>query len=230
MGGFVAAFDEFTPATDVQTARDEAIAFGMYRLLSHRFANAPGVDDLLVGYDIHMGILGHDVNFTSTDYSSGDGRALGNHLAEQLIAFGLQDGANEANGYANTVYEPVNPSLIVDLDGNETVEDLNRWQPLTLDLFIDQSGNVIPGETPPFLSPEWGQVTSWALGDEDLNTYTRDGFDYQVYHDPGQPALHTMDGSGTSEIYQAGHSMVALWSGMLDPTDGVMWDLSLIHI
>ena len=120
----------------------------------------------------------------------------------------------------------MNPSMIVDLDGNETVEDLNRWQPLTLDLFIDQSGNVIPGETPPFLSPEWGQVTSWALGDEDLNTYIRDGFNYQVYHDPGQPALHAMDGSGTSAIYQTGHSMVALWSGMLDPTDGVMWDIS----
>ena len=226
LGGFVAAFDEFNPATDVETARNEAIAYGMYRLLSHRFASAPGVDDLLVGYEIHMGTLGYDVSFTSTDYSGGDGRALGNHLAEQLIAFGLQDGANEANGYANTVYEPLNPSMIVDLDGNETVEDLNRWQPLTLDLFIDQSGNVIPGETPPFLSPEWGQVTSWALGDEDLNTYIRDGFNYQVYHDPGQPALHAMDGSGTSAIYQTGHSMVALWSGMLDPTDGVMWDIS----
>ena len=59
-----------------------------------------------------------------------------------------------------------------------------------------------------------------------LNTYTRDGFDYQVYHDPGQPALHAMDGSGSTEIYQAGHGMVALWSGMLDPTDGVMWDIS----
>ncbi|MGB0248108.1 MAG: hypothetical protein ACPGAB_06250, partial [Flavobacteriales bacterium] len=80
--------------------------------------------------------------------------------------------------------------------------------------------------TPPFLSPEWGQVTSWALSDEDLTSYTRDGFEYKVYHDPGVPALHAMDGSGTSDIYSDGHAMVALWSGLLDPTDGVMWDIS----
>ena len=224
--GFVAAFDGFTPATDVETARDEAIAFGMYRLLRHRFANAPQASNLFLGYDEHMATLGYDVSFTSTDYSTGDGRALGNHLAEQIIAFGQQDNANEQNDYANTVYEPLNPSLIVDLPGNSTVVDLNRWQPLTLDLFIDQSGNPIPGETPPFLSPEWGQVTSWALSDEDLTTYTRDGFDYNVYHDPGLPAMHQADGSGTTDIYIEGHAMVALWSGLLDPTDGVMWDIS----
>jgi len=224
--GFVAAFDGFTPATDVETARDEAIAFGMYRLLRHRFANAPQASNLFLGYDEHMATLGYDVSFTSTDYSTGDGRALGNHLAEQIIAFGQQDNANEQNDYANTVYEPLNPSLIVDLPGNSTVVDLNRWQPLTLDLFIDQSGNPIPGETPPFLSPEWGQVTSWALSDEDLTMYTRDGFDYKVYHDPGLPAMHQADGSGTTDIYIEGHAMVALWSGLLDPTDGVMWDIS----
>ena len=174
-GGFVASFDGFTPAGDVAAARNEAIAFGMYRLLRHRFANAPQATSLLQGYDEHMATLGYDVSFTSTDYSSGDGRALGNHLAAQIIAFGQQDGSNEQNDYANTVYEPLNPSLIVDLPGNASVVDMNRWQPLTLDLFIDQSGNPIPGETPPFLSPEWGQVTSWALNDADLTSYTRDG-------------------------------------------------------
>ena len=226
LGGYVADFDAFTPATTIEAARDEAIAFGMYRLLRHRFANAPQASNLFLGYDAHMATLGYDADFTSTDYSTGDGRALGNHLAAEIIAFGLQDQSNEQNDFANVVYEPSNPSLIVDLPGNATVQDLNRWQPLTLDLFIDQSGNPIPGETPPFLSPEWGQVTSWALSDADLTSYTRDGFEYKVYHDPGAPALHAMDGSGTSDIYSDGHAMVALWSGLLDPTDGVMWDIS----
>ena len=226
LGGYVADFDAFTPATTNEAARDEAIAFGMYRLLRHRFANAPQASSLFLGYDAHMATLGYDADFTSTDYSTGDGRALGNHLAAEIIAFGLQDQSNEQNDFANVVYEPSNPSLIVDLPGNATVQDLNRWQPLTLDLFIDQSGNPIPGETPPFLSPEWGQVTSWALSDADLTSYTRDGFEYKVYHDPGAPALHAMDGSGTSDIYSDGHAMVALWSGLLDPTDGVMWDIS----
>ncbi|MDP7434874.1 MAG: FG-GAP-like repeat-containing protein, partial [Flavobacteriales bacterium] len=226
LGGYVADFDAFTPSTTVEAARDKAIAYGMYRLLRHRFANAPQASSLFLGYDAHMATLGYDTNFTSTDYSTGDGRALGNHLAAEIIAFGLQDQSNEQNDFANLVYEPSNPSLIVDLPGNATVQDLNRWQPLTLDLFIDQSGNPIPGETPPFLSPEWGQVTSWALSDEDLTSYTRDGFEYKVYHDPGATALHAMDGSGTSDIYSDGHAMVALWSGLLDPTDGVMWDIS----
>ena len=226
LGGFVASYDGFSPSGDVVSARDEAIAFGMYRLLRHRFANAPQATTLLQGYDEHMATLGYDVSFTSTDYSTGDARALGNHLADQIIAFGYQDQSNEQNDYANTIYEPLNPSLIVDLPGNTTVVDMNRWQPLTLDLFIDQSGNPIPGETPPFLSPEWGQVTSWALNDDDLTSYTRDGFEYKVYHDPGPPALFAEDGSGSSDIYVDGHAMVALWSGFLDPTDGVMWDIS----
>tara|TARA_B110000003_G_scaffold15101_2_gene14819 strand:- start:4056 stop:7538 length:3483 start_codon:yes stop_codon:yes gene_type:complete len=224
--GFTAPFDGFEPANSPAEARDEAIAFGMYRFLKHRFADAPDADNLMVGYDLHMTTLGYEINFTDTDYSNGDGRALGNHLAAQIIAFGMQDGANETNNFANQSYEPVNDPLIVDLPGNASVSDLNRWQPLTLDLFIDQSGNAIPGETPPFLSPEWGQVTSWALHSDDLTTYSREGFDYQVYHDPGPPAMHTNDGSGTSDLYAASHSMVAQWSGMLDPTDGVMWDIS----
>ena len=110
--GFTASFDGFTPATDVATARDEAIAFGMYRLLRHRFANAPQASNLLVGYDAHMATLGYDVDFVDTDYSTGDGRALGNYLADRLIAFGLQDGSNEQNDYANTVYTPSNPCLL----------------------------------------------------------------------------------------------------------------------
>lgn len=224
--GFVAEFGGFTPATTTEEARNEAIAFGMYRLLSHRFANAPQASSLFQGYDQHMTTLGYDLDFTSTDYGTGDGRALGNYIAEQIIAFGLQDQSNEQNDYANVIYEPLNPALIVDLPGNASVIDLNRWQPLTLDLFIDQSGNPIPGETPPFLSPEWGQVTAWALAEQDLSTYTRDGFEFRVYHDPGLPALHAMDGSGTSDIYADGHAMVALWSSLLDPNDGVMWDIS----
>ena len=74
LGGFVASYDGFTPAGDVAAARDEAIAFGMYRLLRHRFASAPQATSLLQGYDEHMATLGYDVSFTSTDYSSGDGR------------------------------------------------------------------------------------------------------------------------------------------------------------
>jgi hypothetical protein len=127
---------------------------------------------------------------------------LGNYIAQCYISFGLQDGSNEQNLYANTSYTPVNPPMIVDVPGNPTIVDMNRWQPLTLDLFIDQSGNAIPGSTPPFLSPEWGQVVPFALSEDDMVVNNRNGFDYKVYHDPGTPPLLQMDGSGTSDRIQ----------------------------
>lgn len=224
LGGHTVPFDGFE-AADVEAERRAAICYGMHRLLSHRFAGSPNAAALMTGYDTLLVAQGYDLGFTGTDYSQGDGRALGNHLAEQMIAFGLQDGANEAGGYANLFYEPVNPPLIVEVPGNPDVLDLNRWQPLTLDLFIDQSGNAIPGATPEFLGPEWGQVTAFALDPAAAAMHQRDGFNYMVHHDPGPPALHSEDGSGTHGQYVEGHTMVALWSGLLNPDDGVMWDI-----
>ena len=44
-------------------------------LLSHVHANAPGAEELMATYDNHMAQLGYDVQFTDTDYTTGDGRA-----------------------------------------------------------------------------------------------------------------------------------------------------------
>ncbi|NNE54927.1 MAG: hypothetical protein HKN32_02825, partial [Flavobacteriales bacterium] len=203
VGGFDCLFNGFPEPADVDVARHEAISYASYRLLTHRFQNAPTQSLLQQGYDGHMtDSLGYDITFTSTDYSTGDARALGNYVAQCMIDFGLQDGANEINQYVNQFYTPVNPPMIVESPGNPDIVDLNRWQPLTLDLFIDQSGNEIPGETPDFLSPEWGAVHNFSLDDADLTTYTRDGFDYKVYHDPGAPPTIAMDGSGSSADYK----------------------------
>ena len=57
----------------------------------------------------------------------------------------------------------------------------------------------------------------------DATIYPRDGFDYWVYHDPGPPSLL---GGATAEDYLDGFEMVALWSSHLDPSDGVLWDIS----
>ena len=40
---------------------------------------------------------------------------------------------------------------------------------------------------PPALTPEWGAVAPFSLTDADKITYFRDGFGYNVYHDPGPP-------------------------------------------
>lgn len=224
--GFECAFSGIDTPVDIAAARDTAISFAAYRLLMHRFANSPQGPLLQQGYNAHMAILGFNTGFTSTDYSGGSAAALGNYIAACYISFGLQDGSNEQNGYTNTVYTPVNPPLNVDIPGNPNIIDYNRWQPLTLDLFIDQSGNPIPGSTPAALSPEWGQVVPFALDTADMTTNNRDGFDYLVYHDQGAPPMLSMDGSGTSDEYKWTFITTAIWSSHLDAADGVMWDIS----
>jgi hypothetical protein len=114
------------------------------------------------------------------------------------------------------------------LPGNPDLIDPNRWQPLTLEIFIDQSGNVIPGNTPKFVGPEWGQVTPFALTAADRTIYTRDGYGYWVYHDPGPiPYLDTLNtNSEQSELYKWAYTLVPIWQSHHDPTDGVIWDIS----
>jgi hypothetical protein len=224
--GFTCPFNGIPVSANVTEDRRMAISYASYRLLRHRFANSPQANLLYTAYDLHMDSLGYDINFTSTDYSTGNAAALGNYIAQCYINFGLQDGSNEQNSYSNTSYTPVNPPLNVDVPGNPNIADMNRWQPLTLDLFIDQSGNPIPGATPPFLSPEWGKVVPFALKASDMTVHPRNGFDYKVYHDPGSPPQLQMDGSGTSDQYKYNFSLVSVWSSHLDPNDGVIWDIS----
>ncbi|MCP3906174.1 MAG: hypothetical protein GY715_21325 [Planctomycetes bacterium] len=171
-------------AADVQAAREEAISYAAYRLLHHRFTTSPSAGVTLPALDDLMDDFGYDRSFTST---IGDTpAAFGNRIAATMIDFGLGDGANEAGAYDNLWYEPINDPLLPDFPGNPDISDPNRWQPLALDWFIGQGGIFIGGY-PDFLSPEWGQVVPFALKPQDRTTYHRDGFDYQVYHDPGAP-------------------------------------------
>ena len=225
--GFDCPYNGITSPTDVQAAQEETMSYAAYRVLKHRFASSPGATQSLMRFDTLMTNLGYDVNFTSTDYSNGSYAALGNHLAENIIAYGMQDGANEANGYANQYYAPVNSSLIPMLPGNPDITDPNRWQPLTLQVFIDQAGNVYPINTPEFLSPEWGEAKAFALDAADLTINTRDGYDYHVYHDPGHPPyLDTTFVAQYPSNYQWGFELVSVWSSHLSADDTTVWDIS----
>ncbi|MCZ4408989.1 FG-GAP-like repeat-containing protein [Cryomorphaceae bacterium 1068] len=224
--GFVSPFTPFPLPADKEAAVREAISYASYRLLSHRFQNAPNASLLQQGYDAHMATLGYNTLFTLTDYSGGSAAALGNYIAQEIIDFGLQDNSNEQNGYENEFYQAVNPALSVEDPGNPLIADMNRWQPLILEIFIDQSGNEIPGAALDFLSPEWGQVDHFALDDDQSNTFQRDGFDYKTFLDPGSPPQWSVDGSGQTDLYKWSFMTTLLWSSHLDATDGVMWDIS----
>ncbi len=226
VGAYSCGFAGIKKPADVEAARAEAISYAAYRLLVHRFASSPGARGSLNSFRSLMAELGYDRTYISTDYSGGSPAALGNYIAQCLIDFGLQDGANEKNSYANVAYRPLNPPLLPTQPGNPNIVDANRWQSLSLQVFIDQAGNLIAGSTPPFLSPEWGEVVPFALSEKDLTRYERDGHDYWVYHDPGAPPYLAADGGATAGDYLWNFSLVALWSSHLDPADGVLWDIS----
>ena len=139
---------------DVAGARQEAISYASYRILTTRFANSPGAGESLPSFDAKMAEFGYDIGFTDT---AGDSpAALGNRIAAAVLAFGATDGANEENDYANQFYEPVNEALLPAFPCNPSIVDPNRWQPLALDFFVDQAGNPFPLGVPPFQSLEWG--------------------------------------------------------------------------
>lgn len=224
IAGFSCSSDNFDLPDDVLPHQEQAISFAAYRIIQHRFRFSPGSFEIMAAADALMQSLGYNLDDESLDYAQGSAGALGNYIAACYIEFGLQDGANEAKFYANMTYQPVNPPLALSgaASGNPSITDLDRWQPLSIDGFIDQAGNRID-EAPSFLSPEWGQVVPFALSENDKNVFSRDGFDYQVYHDPGTPPL--INGA-LSEEYKWGFSLVSIWSSHLDQNDGVMWDIS----
>ncbi len=224
--GFTVPYTPVNLPTDINIAREEAISYASYRILRHRFQSSPDGANSLAAYDALMDNLGYDKTYIDTDYTNDNPAALGNYIAQQIINYGFTDGSNEIGSYNNQYYLPVNDPLTTYNPGNPDMDDPNRWQPLTLDFFIDQSGNPIPLNTPDFLSPEWGNVHPFAMGAESQTTYNRNGNDYIVYHDPGMPPLLDTTGIDASTNYKWGFSLVSAWSSHLDPADGVMWDIS----
>ena len=211
------------PLEDINASFTEAdievaLSYASFRLIRHRFARSPGLSQIVKDSNALMSYLELDPEDRDADYADGSPIALGNYLASCYIAFGQADYANEYDDYKNKSYLPVNPALEPHLPGNPNIVNLNRWQPLALENFIDQAGNDANSE-PEFLSPEWGSVLPFALSPDDLTIYTRDGedYEYQVYYDPGAPP--TID-SALDDEYKWSHSFVAVWSSHLDPKVG----------
>lgn len=227
LNSFDSTFEGFslTSGINEEAALSEAISYTAYRMLRHRFRFSPGGQELLDAFDQKMNDLGFDIGNTSQDYQSGSPAALGNFIADQYIQYGLLDGSQEEFDYANAFYAPINPPLNPAEPGNPEIVNLNRWQPLAIDGFIDQSGNPVVGAIP-FLSPEWGEVWPFAMDESHRMVYQRDGFDWKVYTDPGEPPYFQEETSNGENPFKWGFQLVSIWGAHLDPTDGVMWDIS----
>ncbi len=225
-GGFNCSFEGITTPTDIDAARHEVISYAAYRILTHRFQNSPNATETLNDLSSHFASYGYDNSFNSTDYSTGSYAALGNYIASEIITFGLQDGSHEQTGYNSLYYSPVNEPLILELYEDNSNINPNRWQPLAFDVFIDQSGNPYPLNTPNFVSPEWGEVVPFSLSSDDLEILNN-GFDSYIYHNPGQPPLiQNSNEDGFDDPYKWYFTLVASWSSHLDPADNTMIDAS----
>jgi len=209
-------------SNQIKTDRDMAISYAAYRLMAWRFRHSPNVAQTDTALNRKMSDLGYDPDVTGTTGDSA--AALGNRIAASIIKYGLEDGANEKNGYTNRYYQPVNGALAIKSTGSSGINNPDRWQPLDIPDFVGQSG-LRSEQYPPFVGPEWGEVKPFSLTTSDLKTYTRDNHSYKVYLDPGKPPLLGGD-SASRQRYKAGFEQVIAWSGALDPADGMLLDIS----
>jgi hypothetical protein len=198
-------------ADDVEAARNEAISYAAYRVLSHRYAGATGGTDSLIGFNRLMDDLCYSIDVTTTEGDSA--AALGNRIAAAVIAYGLEDGSNEAGGYTSD-YEPVNPPLEV-ASGDIEMTDPYRWQPLQLGSIVTQNGIHLEDEVQTFIGPHWGHVAPFALppaGEEGVPI------------DPGPPpGLRTPD---AGQAFRDSAVEVLRLSSLLDPNGAETIDVS----
>ncbi|MCB0531236.1 MAG: hypothetical protein H6574_04510 [Lewinellaceae bacterium] len=251
-GGFTCPCKKVPVPEDIEAAREEAMSFAAYRLLTARYSLSPSGNGALVRFQDIMKKHGYNFRDYSFDYESGSPAALGNYLAQCILQMGQQDAANEQNNYRSKSYHAINLPLVIDGPGVPTLQDPNSWQPLKLTVPIDQDGHrmleckcggkplidydgsVDPGGRPvttiqAFPCPDWGHVPPFALSKQDRKIYQRDNQEYWVYHDPGADQLPRLDvgnGSDATNDYAWNFALVAAWSAILDTDDNVLWDVS----
>ena len=197
---------------DVQAARDEAISHAAYRVLSERYIKSVGGAESLSEFADVMDALCYPVDVTTTEGDSP--AAVGNRIAAAVIAYGKADGSNEAGGYADTSYEPVNPPLVVSGSGT-TMTDPNRWQPLQIEHMISQNGIPVTNGVQQAVGTIWGHVEGFALP-----AGGTDG----VPLDPGAPPR--LGDPQTDQAFKDQAVEVIRDSSLLDPASGATIDIS----
>jgi hypothetical protein len=153
-------FKEKHTAPDVARARDEAVSYAAYRVLTARFIKAVGADKSLSEFDDLMDTLGFALTTTSTEGDTP--AAIGNRIAKTVLSNGANDGSNQAGGYSSQWYAPVNAPLVVNKPGT-TMTDPSRWQPLQIEHMISQNGIPVTNGVQQNVGPQWGEVVSFGL-------------------------------------------------------------------
>ncbi len=236
VNGFKSELVKFeVPEMDKDSAQRVAISYAVFRVMEYRLNLYGSKTRTFDAFVFHFEDLGLDLGFHSTDYTSGSPAALGNYIAQQIIEYGDQDGSQEEHRYENFYYQPVNPVLKPQIPGNSDIRNPNRWQPISVNKYVDEKG--IDATLPEwnylfvltqdlFLTPEWGNVSPFSFEEKDLTVYERNG-EFKVYMDPGPPPQLTSNGfDESSKMYKWAFSLNVAWSSLMDPSDSVRIDIS----
>jgi hypothetical protein len=199
-------------AADIPAARDEAVSYAAFRVLSARFIKAVGGDQSLSEFDDVMDTLCYPIDVTTTQGDTP--AAVGNRIAAAVLVYGKQDGSNEAGGYSSPGYTPVNPPLVVAKSGT-TMADPNRWQPLQIEHMISQNGIPVTNGVQQAVGPHWGHVKSFAMPD---------GGPAGVPIDPGPPPR--LGDPATDRAFKDQAVEVIRDSSLMDPTSDATIDIS----
>ena len=199
-------------ASNVAAARDEAISYAAYRVLSARYIKSVGGEESLSEFANLMDALCYPVTVTTTDGATP--AALGNRIAAAVLAYGLTDGSNEAGGYSAPDYKPVNAPLVVNKPGT-TMTDPNRWQPLQLEHMISQNGIPIVNGVQQAVGTQWGHVKGFAVPD---------GGPGGMPIDPGSPPL--LGDPTTDWVFKAQAVAVIRDSSQLETASNTQIDIS----
>jgi len=203
---------EKVQSSNPPSAREEAISYAAYGVLTARFLRSVGAQESLAEFDQLMASLCYPI--ANRTVSGDSAAALGNRIAAAVLAYGRTDGSNEAGGYADPNYKPVNPPLVVKNPGTKLV-DPNRWQPLQIEHMISQNGIPVTNGVQQAVGPQWGNVKGFGIPD---------GGASGVPMDPGPPPR--LGDPATDQAYKDQAVEVIRDSSRLDPAQGVMIDIS----
>jgi hypothetical protein len=206
---------------DVRAARNEAISYAAYRVLSQRYTHAVDPATSQAIFDNLMASLGYDKGIMTTEGDSP--AAIGNRISAQVLATTINDGANEPNGYVDdTSYSLLNHPMQLQLTGRISTDmnAPNHWQPLAFETRVTQNG-LFASKVQSYVGPHWGKVTPFSLPPSA-------GQDPWTAVDPGQPPLLASDDDAE---FKANVVSIIRYSAVLSPnTTTVSFDFSTLGL
>lgn len=197
-----------------RSAQETAIHHAAHHLLSSRLAPTTGASDTLPKLDELL--TSRCLPLGATSASEGPA-GVGVRVAEAVLAHGRSDGSNETGGYVPPGgYDPVNPPLVVG-DDEVRIVDVNRWQPLELDIAFTQNGLPLDGVVQDNIGPHWGRVAGFALPPADA-----DGVPIRI----AGPPQHGIGDPAQDAVFRAALVELLEFAVTLDPDDPAVVDAS----